>query len=308
MPKVSVIIPTYNRSHYVGEAIDSVLGQTFKDLEIIIVDDGSTDNTKQVLKNYASSIHYIFQEKKGRAEARNKGLKAAKGGYIAFLDDDDIWLPNKLEKQIIFLDAYPNIGLVHTFTEVIDEGGRLLGKETGSRLKLYKKAMRIGYTYEGMSQLCVMFMSTVMVRKECLNKIGLFDSRTESFEDWDFYLRFALKYRIDTIPEPLVKSRIHQKQSTRVEFTQGRIGTSMKHLSLLDSHPDFSSGNRIRHNFYVHLANAYYIDRQFTMFRIYALKILKLNPLSLFCSRLGIHFLMAMLPPNLMQKIQKIYH
>ncbi len=275
MPKVSVIIPTYNRSHYVGEAIDSVLGQTFKDLEIIIVDDGSTDNTKQVLKNYASRIQYIFQEKKGRAEARNQGMMAAKGEYITFLDDDDIWWPNKLQKQIIFLDAHPHIGLVHTFTEVVDEEGRLLEKETGSRLKLYKKAMRIGYTYEGMSQLCVMFISTVMVRKECLGKVGLFDSRTESFEDWDFYLRFALKYRIDTIPEPLVKSRIHQKQSTRVEFTQGHIGTSMKHLSLLDSHPDFSSGNRIRHNFYVHLASAYYIDRQFTMFRIYALKILK---------------------------------
>ncbi len=111
MPKVSVIIPTYNRAHFLCEALDSALSQTFKDFEIIIVDDGSTDNTKQVLEKYGSRIYYIYQENKGRAEARNTGIRRAKGEHIAFLDDDDIWLPNKLEKQVFFLDARPDIGI-----------------------------------------------------------------------------------------------------------------------------------------------------------------------------------------------------
>src|SRR4030042_587586 len=121
MPKVSVIITTYNRVHFVCEAIDSVLNQTFKDFEIIVVDDGSTDNTKEALKRYSKNIFYIYQSNKGRSQARNTGLKVAKGDYIAFLDDDDIWVPHKLEKQVAFMDSNPNIGLVHTITEVIDE-------------------------------------------------------------------------------------------------------------------------------------------------------------------------------------------
>ncbi len=170
MPKVSVIIATYNRTHFVCEAIESVLNQTFPDFEIIVIDDGSIDNTKQVLEKYASRIQYIFQENKGRAEARNTGIKNAKCEYIAFLDDDDIWLPNKLEKQVIFLDSHPDIELVYTFTEVINEQGRLLEEETKNHLKLYKKAMKIGYTDEGGSRQVVRVQATFIGRNNCFDK------------------------------------------------------------------------------------------------------------------------------------------
>ena len=305
MPKVSVIIPTHNRAHFLVDTINSVLGQSFKDAQIIVIDDGSTDNTRQLVGQYGARIDYIYQQKAGRAQARNIGIKAAQGDYIAFLDDDDIWLPEKLEKQVIFLDAHPDIGLVHTFTEVIDEQGLLLEKETRERLKSYRKSMRIGYTYEGMSRYCTMFISSVILRSCCLEEMELFDTITETFEDWDFYLRFSLKYRIGIIPQALVRFRIHQAHSTLDEFTHGRVATAMKHLSRLSSGGNLFS-NRVRYNFYLHLTNAYYIDGQLIMFRFFACKAIRLNPLILFHSRLGLHLLSSMVPVNIMGRIRQL--
>lgn len=300
MPKVSIIIPTYNRSHFILDAIDSVLNQTFQDFEIIVIDDGSTENTKEILSKYGSII-YAYQENRGRAEARNAGIRQAKGEYIAFLDDDDIWLPQKLEKQVAFLNSKPDIGLVHTFSEVIDGKGYFLAKETRIRHKLYKKAIRIGYTYEGMSELCIMFLSTVMLRKNCFDKVGSFDSNMPAFEDWDFYLRLALRYRIGTIPEVLVRYRLHAGCTTQNEFTEGRIKTSMKQLAILNSFDDVSLKDRARYNFYVHLANAYYIANEWKSCRNYTFKILRLKPLAFF-SRIGFHFLLSFI-----RKKQPVY-
>ena len=145
-----------------------------------------------------------------------------------------------------------------------------------------------------------------MLRRQCLAGVDFFDPLTETFEDWDFYLRFALRYCIDTFPEPLVRFRIHKANSTLAEFTRGRINTSLKHIAMLDNCHNISFRNKILHNFYMHLANAYYIDMQLAMFRTYALKAVKLNPLTLFQSRLIVHFLMAMLPFNLIQSIHRL--
>jgi glycosyltransferase involved in cell wall biosynthesis/ubiquinone/menaquinone biosynthesis C-methylase UbiE len=306
MPKVSVVITTYNRAHFLSDAIDSVLNQTFKGVQIIVIDDGSTDNTRQILGRYGDRIEYVYQQNAGRAQARNIGIKAAQGDYIAFLDDDDIWLPEKLEKQIIFLEAHQDIGLVHTFTEVINEQGFLLEEETRQRLKSYRKSMKIGYTYEGMSRYCTMFISSVILRSRCLDEMEFFDSTTETFEDWDFYLRFSLKYRIGIIPQALVRFRVHKVHSTLDEFTHGRITTAMKHLARLDSGGNFCSPNRVRYNLYLHLANAYYIDAQLIMFRFFARKAIRLNPLILFHSRLGLHLLSSIVPTNIIGWIRQL--
>jgi glycosyltransferase involved in cell wall biosynthesis len=308
MPKVSVIISTYNRahSHFVCDAIDSVLKQTFKDFEIIVVDDGSTDNTRQVLEKYGSNINYVYQQNMGRAETRNTGIKQAKGEYIAFLDDDDIWLPSKLQKQVAFLDSCPDIGLVHTFLELNDKQGCMLPKETKSCLKAYKKAMKLGYTYEQMSRLCVMTPSATMVRSRCLEKTGLFDPTVETCEDWDFYLRFALEYRIGTIAEPLVRIRFHETQTAMGRFTQGRINTAMKHLAILEFRRDFFFRNSSCYNFYIHLANAYYIAMNWKDCQKYTWEALKLSPLALFQSRLGVHLLMTLLPVNLLKIMRNL--
>lgn len=305
MPKVSVVIPTYNRAHLLSGAINSVLNQTFNDLEIIVIDDGSTDNTRGVLEQYGSGINYIYQQRGGRGQVRNTGIKAAKGDYIAFLDDDDIWLPEKLEKQVKFLDANPDIGLAHTFVELIDAQGYPLKEATKKQLQGYKKAAKTGYTYETMSRSCLMFTSTVIVRKECFDKVGFFDPGLEAFEDWDFYLRFALEYRIGTILEPLVRFRIHEAHSTMDEFTRGRIKVSIKHLNMLKAGSNFSYPGRLRYNFYMHLANAYYIDMQFAIFRSYALKALKSRPLALFVSRIGLHFAVSFIPDTVITVLRK---
>jgi glycosyltransferase involved in cell wall biosynthesis/protein-L-isoaspartate O-methyltransferase len=305
MPKVSVIIATYNRSGFVCDAIDSALKQSFKDCEIIVVDDGSTDDTKQVLSKYGSSINYLYQDNQGRASARNSGIKLAKGEYLAFLDDDDIWVPDKLQKQVEFLNSHPNIGLIHTFTETIDEQKNLLRNHTQNMLKLYKTALKIGYTYEGMSELCILFLSTVMLRKDCLEKTGLFDSGIPAFEDWDFYLDFSLSYNIATIPEPLVKYRIHREQTEEDKFIQGRIATAMKHLSMLDSSGISPFRDRIKYNFYKHLADAYYINMQIALFKTYCLNAFKLNPLAALRTRLGLNFLLSLLPIRIAQMIRR---
>lgn len=306
MPKVSVIITTYNRANFICDTIESVLSQTFKDFELIVVDNGSTDGTKQILTKYNPFINYLYRENKSRPGGRNTGIGAAKGKYIAFLDDDDIWLSYKLERQVSFLDSRPDIGLVNTFTQAIDEHGCLLQRETKIHLKLYKKVMNIGYNYEGMSRLCIMFLSTVMLRKGCLNEVGYFDPYIECLEDWDFYLRFSLKYLIATIPEPLVKYRIHRVQTTKDEFIRGCINVSLKHLKLVESNHNLFFSNRIKHNLYMHLAVVYYMGREFSLFKIYIFKALKLNPSAIFYSHSGIYFLMALLPNSFIWIIRNL--
>ncbi len=304
MPRVSVIIITFNRPQYICEAIDSVLGQTFNDFEIIVVDDGSAARTKEVLEKYGSSIQYVFQDHKGRSVARNTGINAAKGEYIAFLDDDDIWLPEKLEKQVAFLNSHSEIGLVHAFIELMDEDGRPLPKETKKQRKFYKRAIRLGYNYQGMSRLCVMYTSTVLLRKECLNKIGLFDPDMKAFEDWDFYLRFALKYNIGTIAESLVRFRIHKAHTTQDEFIEARIKLSLKHLAIIQPFDNFPLRKRVCCNFYMHLANTYYIAMDIGNTGKYIIEALKLNPLVLFWPNFEFRLLTTLLFPHFMNKLR----
>ena len=124
-PLVSIIIPSWNTAAYVGEAVDSALAQTYPNIEIIVVDDGSTDNTKELLQPYADAgkIHYVYQANKGLAGARNTGIRMAKGEYIAFLDDDDEWLPAKLDRQVAFLDADHSVSMVFCKEWLMDAEG-----------------------------------------------------------------------------------------------------------------------------------------------------------------------------------------
>lgn len=299
MPKVSVVIATYNRSRYVRGAIESVLRQDFKDFEIIVVDDGSTDATKEALSKY-KNIRYIYQENKGRSEARNAGIRAARAEYVAFLDDDDTWLEGKLSKQVVFLDSHPEAGLVHALSEVVDENGTILGKETAKRLNFYKRAIKIGYTYEGMSRLCIVFLSAVMLRKECFSQVGFFDGNIPAFEDWDFYLRFALKYKMSLIPEILVKYKLHKKNTSSDEFIRGRIQTALKHLAMVSSLSCCRKA-AVSFNFYMQLAETYYIARQYRNFRHYIFKAIKLRPLLLSRFIVTAHLLISVLPEKMLK-------
>jgi glycosyltransferase involved in cell wall biosynthesis len=204
-PKVSVIIPTLNRADFIKESINSVLSQTYQDFEIIVIDDGSTDNTREIVEGYDNEkIKYFYQKNSGLNSARNTGIRNSKGEYISYLDSDDIWHPYKLEKQVAILDKNSDIGLVYCGSSLIDENGTHTGKRPLIRHSgyVFEKLIRYNFLYNG---------SIAIFRRNCLEKVGLFDERTVRMTDWEFYLRFAIHYKFYGIPEYLIKYRVHQK-------------------------------------------------------------------------------------------------
>ena len=207
-PKVSIIIPTYNRANLLSRAIKSVLNQTFKDFELIIVDDGSTDNTKQVVEKFQkedSRIKYIWQENSGApARPKNTGIKNAKGNYIAFLDDDDEWLPEKLEKQLKLFESSSNLGFVGCNILVTNNKNKKSSKVY--KMPTYSESIFFEKLFEGNF---ILTSSCVVIKREVLNKIGLFDENLKFGDDWDLWLRIAKKYKFDFAPEFLIKYYIH---------------------------------------------------------------------------------------------------
>jgi glycosyltransferase involved in cell wall biosynthesis len=210
-PLVSVIIPTYNRADYVVQAVESVLCQTYGNIETIIVDDGSTDNTAEVLSNYQDQINYIYQERSERSKARNEGFRHSKGDYIAFLDSDDAWLPTKVEQQVWVLNEEPNVGLVYAAVKFIDINGAPhcgeLWWDEPVRKVLYEDLMT--------HNVITGSLSTIMVRRECLDRAGLFDESMNICEDLDLYRRIAAHYKFHKIDSVLVKIRIHEDNTQR---------------------------------------------------------------------------------------------
>lgn len=219
MPKVSVIIPTYNRENLVLESIRSVFAQTFADFEIIVVDDGSTDNTREILQPYLSKIKYIYHRNTGQSFARNLGILASEGEYLAFLDSDDIWEPKKLKIQVEILNKEKNIGLIFTNFKKFDKG-RIIFE---SRFDIYKLLYQIpiekadGYNifkkkvFRELLEETWIFTPTVMVRKECFAKAGLFNPDIRFSEDWELFLRLARHFYFAYIDRPLVKVRSHSE-------------------------------------------------------------------------------------------------
>lgn len=203
MSKVSVIIPAYNYGHYVGEAVESALNQNIPELEVIVIDDGSTDNTKDVLEKYISQIKYMYQPNRGLPAARNAGICAASGDYIAFLDADDRWLSNKLQLQMEQFVKHPKVGLIYSDAYILsDKGceGRLLEKFT---------KYPVGNVHNKLFQENFIPVCTAIVAKQCFEKVGLFDESLKSAEDYDLWLRLTRFFEVDCVPQPLVMYRKH---------------------------------------------------------------------------------------------------
>jgi len=208
---VSVIIPTYNASRYVTEAVDSVLNQDYDNCEIIVVDDGSTDDTREALRKYEGKIRYIYQENGGPAKARNTGIISSQGDYIAFLDADDLWLPGKLRKQIDFLHRHSQYAMVYTDMKHVVEGKIVHESYLKERNYRYVSS---GFIYENLLRECFIFTPTVIVERECLEKVGLFREDLRISEDYDLWLRIADEYEIGFLDEPLVIRNRHESNLT----------------------------------------------------------------------------------------------
>jgi len=214
MPIVSVVIPTFNRSHYLKAAIQSVLRQTYQDFEIIVVDDGSTDDTRKVVSSFGSRVLYFHQSNHGSPQARNVGLRLAKGKYLALLDCDDLFSTDRLVRGVEVLNQMPQIALVHGEVEAIDSEGKLIPKETAYIRKFYQKERKDGSGYLRILKGNAMFPSTILFRRECLNHAGFFNPAFAPREDYDWYLRLALEHQVYLLESPPValyrKHKINQ--------------------------------------------------------------------------------------------------
>jgi len=214
MPKISVIIPTYNYGKYIEKAIDSVLTQTYRDFEIIVVDDGSTDNTREIIETkYKDKVRYFYQENKGAPAARNKGIEESRGAYLVFLDADDWFASENLEKNVTILENKPEIRWVYSDLILTDVQMNFIGKASDifgidhnkMNLNVFKSLLLGGNFIP---------TSVALIAKKSLLEVNGFDETLQVFQDYDLFLRLSKKFPPKFINEPLVFHRMHPKSIT----------------------------------------------------------------------------------------------
>ena len=193
MPLFSVIIPVYNRHAAVREAIDSVLGQTFADYELIVVDDGSTDGTPEIEREYRGALRYVGRDHRGVSAARNAGAGASSGRWLAFLDSDDRWLPEKLSRQALYIRQHPDVGIHQTEEEWIRKGRRVNPK--------LKHAKREGRIFIDSLELCLISPSAAVLSRDFFERYGPFDEDLPACEDYDLWLRVTKDEFVGLVPE-----------------------------------------------------------------------------------------------------------
>lgn len=206
---VSIIVPTYNGARYIGDAIESVLAQNYTDYEVIVVDDGSTDDTNQALEPYLERITYIRQSNQGLSRARNQGVAVSRGEYLSFLDSDDLFLPNKLAAQAQFLDSMPDVGLVASGFQYFDKDRSVLQDSCSWKIERLLDLETI--LFSGLT-----VVHGVLIRREWFSRIGGFDPSLSYCEDMDFWYRLSLEgCPIYWLPDIVCQYRLHSGNMTR---------------------------------------------------------------------------------------------
>jgi glycosyltransferase involved in cell wall biosynthesis len=271
-PAVSVIIPTYNRAHLIGRAVKSVLDQTYQNFELIVDDDGSSDGTERVIRDFHDErIVYIrHKENRGAPAARNAGIKAARGNYIAFLDDDDEWLPEKLEKQMNIFAVSPDAGVVYS--------GFWKWEHNRNVYIPYKwVSQKEGYIHEELLKGNFVGTPTAVVKKECLLKAGLFDEELPCLQDWELWIRISKHCTFMYVDEPLI----------RTHYTPGSISESSHDARaetlqmILEKHfEDFSEDRNLLARYYSTIGHLLHESKKKT-WRQYYIKAMKLNPVNM---------------------------
>ena len=215
-PRVSVIIPVYQGDRFLAEAVESVLNQTYTNYEIIVINDGSTDNSNDVLQPYLDKIRYVYQENQGVAAARNRGIKIARGEFLAFLDQDDFWLPDKLASQVACFDTKPELGIVHCGWRRVDRGGKPLGN-----VEPWHQAPNLNL--EEWVQWKPILLSAMMFRREWLKRVGGLDTRFQQVCDLDLALRLTLMgCQSSWLYQVTVCYREHDRNESQKTFVQAQ--------------------------------------------------------------------------------------
>lgn len=266
IPKVSVVIPAYNCQDYIAATIESIFSQTYNDYEIIVVDDGSADGTARVISGFSDKIKYVYQSNAGPAAARNTGILKARGEYIAFLDHDDVWLPDKLKMQVELLSRNASLGLVFTDTYIVEDK-LFLSPVAGS---LFTFQLRPPHRGKVLKELFIdNFIPTpsVMARRDCFDKAGMFNPALVPIEDYDMWLHIAAFYEVDFIDVPLVKyrSRVACFRKNRILTASNTIKTL---TGILSEYPYLKEalGGKVNRRFsqlYLFLARFYFSSYDF---------------------------------------------
>ena len=209
MPTVSVIIHTYNNEKFIAETVASVLNQTYKDYEIIVVDDGSVDGTRDVLMPYMQKIRYHYKENGGIASAKNAGIGLSQAEFVAFLDHDDLWVPDKLQLQMEHFNENPQIGLVYAkYTSFRD----------GKELRTKPEKGYSGWIFKELLSKSFIQTSTVVVKRECLDAVGPYDETFSLGDEYDMFLRIARKFQCGFVDKGLTRYRVHDTNASNNDF------------------------------------------------------------------------------------------
>lgn len=233
-PLVSVILPTYNRRQLVRESIESVLNQTYRNVELIVVDDGSTDGTDQLVRTISPAIHYLWQTNAGVAAARNHGLTVAQGELIAFQDSDDLWHPGKLALQVALLRRNPNVGMTYTSHRIVDCNGSLVGRRW--------KQLHSGCVTEALFQSMFIIMPSTLVRRRIIDRVGQFNTSLHTNSDYEFWLRASLSTDFLALEEDLVDER---RSPCRLTSAKGDSAVLQYHM-LRDFYHNMGGTSAIR--------------------------------------------------------------
>ncbi len=211
MPTVSVLIPSYNHARFLPQCLQSVFDQTYTDYEIVVVDDGSRDNSVEILQSYGDRIRLFVQENRGTYPTLNRLIAESQGKYLAVLNSDDLWAPTKLEKQVAVLDQKPEVGLVHTGGHFIDGEGKV---KPGNPLGFEWPRTPSGNIIEALVRCNKIIASSVLIRRECFERLGGFREDLFGSGDWEMWFRVALHYDIAFVDEPLTMYRVHGENAS----------------------------------------------------------------------------------------------
>jgi glycosyltransferase involved in cell wall biosynthesis len=236
-PKVSVVMPVYNGERFLRESLDSIFAQTFREFEVICVDDGSTDNSAAVLEPYGQRIRVVRQQNAGQSAARNVGVTLATGQYVAFLDQDDLWYPPKLMSQVAVLDRDPHVVLAHCNFDRIDETGRMLQESAG----VVERASAVASPMGQLIGEALIFPSAMMIRKEGYERIGGFHRELQGFEDFDLIARLKQEGTFVMLEETGMAYRLHGDGFTRtggLHVIRSRETFLRRMQQLYEGHPD----------------------------------------------------------------------
>lgn len=274
-PLVSVIIPNFNYARYLPEAIDSVLNQTYAPVEILVVDDGSEDDSEAVVKAYGDRVRLIKQKNLGVAAARNHGVRESNGELLAFLDADDSWLPTKLSKQVERMLSDPELGLVHCGVEEVDPDGTsrrqlVAGMEgwVSRELLLFQRPVIING-------------GTLIVSRASFDAVGGFDTRLSTAADWGFCYLVAARQRVGFVPEPLVKYRIHgSNMHANIKAMEHDMLICYEKAFATDATTDSGLRRRSYGNLHMVLAGSYFRAGMPSDFARHAFKSLWLTPVN----------------------------